>query len=61
MKFYRYSFMNWGDRTVGLIMANSKEEAEKIFERKYGEYCYIDEANIEEVQFRNGVCEVYYG
>ena len=61
MKFYRYSFMNWGDRTVGLIMANSKEEAEKIFEKVYGEYCELYRANIREIEFCDGVCEVYFG
>lgn len=61
MKFYRYSFTNWGDRTVGLIMTNSIEEAYKIFDKVYGEYCEPERVHIKEVQFRDNVCEVYYG
>lgn len=61
IKYYRYSFTNWGDRTVGLIIANSKEEAEKIFQKVYGEYCEPERVNIREIQFHDNVCEVYYG
>ena len=61
-KYYRYYWYNSRrcERTIGIINADSEDEARDIL-KAILHWVDITEIKIEEVKFKNGFIEIYYG
>lgn len=60
--FQYYIYDCRSDRTAGIINADSEDEAIDIFKKHYrGMLRTFIRWTIEEVQFENGITEIYYG
>lgn len=61
MELFRYYGYIYDEKIVGIIKANTLEEAEEILKNVYDDYDMWLDKTIEKVVFHNNVCEVYYG
>lgn len=62
MKFYKYFFRDHrSDTIVGVVNAETKEEAEKIVKGVYSKICYMNEFAVTEIDLSKGYCELHYG
>lgn len=59
-KWFRYFLRECGDTTVGIINAKDEEDARQILRKAYTSV-NTDNFVLNEVQFKNGCCELYYG
>lgn len=57
-KMWRYYFRFRGAPVVGIILADSEQEAKVIFKTHYPEE---EKYEVEEVDFKKGICELHYG
>lgn len=61
MELFRYYGYMYGERIVGLVKANTLQEAEEILKNTYYDYDMWMNKTVKKAVFRNNVCEVYYG
>lgn len=58
-KYFRYFFREYEETTVGVINADDEQEAREIFKLNYKDV--FSDVIIEEIEFKNNCCELYYG
>lgn len=61
MNFYRYYGRIYGDTVAGIVCAKNKKEAKLILKDTYDDYDLWTGKTLEKVDFKDNVCEVYYG
>lgn len=61
MKFFRFYGYLQGEKIAGLVRATDINEAERILQETYYDYDFWKEKTLKEVNFKNDICEVYYG
>jgi hypothetical protein len=61
MELYGFCVYAFGENSVGVIRANSEEEAHRIFKEIYHDIYEFCKVTITKVKFKNDVCEIYYG
>ena len=49
------------ERIVGIVNANTLQEAKEILRNTYDDYDRWLNKKVEKVVFHNNVCEIYYG
>lgn len=59
-KFFRYYLYLYSERTIGIINADSVEEAKDILKTRYTEIA-TEKFKVQEVAFDRGMIELYYG
>lgn len=61
MELFGYHGYMYGERIVGVVKANTLQEAEEILKNTYNNYYMWQNKTIEKIEFNNNVCEVFYG
>ena len=61
MELFRYYGYMYGERIVGIVKANTLQEAKEILKNTYDDYDMWSNKTVEKSVFHNNVCEVYYG
>lgn len=61
MELFRYYGYMYGERIVGIVKANTLQEAKEILKNTYDDYDMWSNKTVEKAVFHNNVCEVYYG
>jgi hypothetical protein len=61
MKFFRFYGYIQGEKIAGLVRATDINKAEQILQETYYDYNFWKEKTLKEVEFKNDLCEVYYG
>lgn len=61
MELFRYYGYMYGERIVGIVKANTLQEAKEILKTTYDDYDMWSNKTVEKAVFHNNVFEVYYG
>lgn len=61
MELFRYYGYMYGEHIVGVVKANTLQEAKEILKNIYNDYDMWMNKTVEKAVFHNNVFEVYYG
>ena len=61
MGLFQYSGYIYNEHVAGIIRANNITEAEQILEATYDDYSSWATMRLTKVEFKNNICEIYYG